>query len=366
MNRLLLIFIASLLNMTVTEASELQNLRVNRMLTPYGIVRTGQFSWQIVSEENNVRQLAYHIRVASTVEGLQGGPTMMWDSERRESPDMVQVYYQGRRFPYDSTVYWQLDVWLSNNEHLQSPIQKFQTGSKGQGWNDSPITKADVQRDYLFYRRWLHTLMMNQAESGELFQPVPDDSKAIPVDSVAGVLYSLYKDEGDVKVLHDYYNMVRQWMTFHCRKDSTVSTHLIHLMSEIAQRINLQADVHEYSRFKGDSTTYEPYWLYADEPAWNRGAIRQAESSIGYNRVEVTIPSLGIEECEDSVFHKCPYGTIRSKWSKAKDKTITWKIMIPVGVQARVHYPSNYADEENKKSKILGSGYWILELSPSK
>ena len=363
MKRLLLIFIATLLNMAVTEASELRNLKVNRMLTPYGIVRTGQFSWQIASEENNVRQLAYHIRVASTEEGLQGGPTMMWDSERRESADMIQVYYQGRRFPYDSTIYWQLDVWLSNNEHLQSPVQKIKTGSKGQGWNESPVTKADVQHDYFFYRRWLHTLMMNQAESGELQQPVPDDTSAIPVDQVAAVLYSLFKEEGDVKALYDYYNMVRQWMTYRCQKDSTVSTQLIHLMSEMAQRQNLQADVHEYSRLKGDSITYEPYWLYADEPAWCRGAIRQAESSIAYNRVELTIPSIGNKNSKDSISHECPYGTIHSKWSRAEGKTILWEIMIPVGVQARVHYPKDYADEEGKTSKILGSGKWEIKLS---
>ena len=363
MNRLLLIFLTVILSIAVCEASELINLKVNRMLVPQGIVRTGQFSWQIVSEDHDVRQLAWHIKVASTEEGLQGGPTLMWDSERRESANMVQVYYQGRRFPYDSTVYWQLDVWLNNGEHLQSPVQKIQTGSKGTIWNSKPVTKADVQHDYFYYLRWLNTLQMNQAESGELFQPVPDDTFDIPVERVVAILYSLYKEEGDVKALYDYYNMVRNWLMFCHQKDSTVSSQLISMMNEMAQQQNLQADVLQYSRIKGDSTEYEPFWLYTDEPAWCGGAISQTPSSIAYNRVDITLPSFEGKD-KDYVSHKCPYGTIRSEWSREDKKIISWEIQIPVGVQARVLYPKDYSDEEAKHSRILGSGNWTLKLSP--
>lgn len=361
MNRLLYIILATMLNIAVNEASELQNLRVNRMQDPHGIVRTGQFSWQIVSEENNVRQIAYCIKVASTKEGLQGGPTMMWDSERRESSDMVQVYYQGRRFPYDSTIYWQLEVWLNNNEHLQSSIQEIHTGSKGSVWNSEPLTKEDTTHDYLYYLRWLHTLMIHQAESGELFQPVPDDTLAIPVERVAAVLYSLYKEEGDVKALFEYYNMVRQWMYFCCQKDSTISSQLIDMMKEMARQQNLQGDVHSFRQLRGDSTAYEPFWLYTDELAWCEGAIRQVASSIAYNRVEITIPTLE-EKTEGKVSHHCPYGTISSEWSRGEDDAITWDIQIPVGVQALVRYPEGYVDAEGNTDYYIGSGSWELKL----
>lgn len=352
-----------MLNTAFCHASELINLKVNRMLEPKDIVRTGQFSWQIVSEDNDLRQLAYHIKVASTVEGLQGGPTLMWDSERRESADMVQVFYQGRRFPYATTVYWQLEVWLSNGEHLQSPVQEIQTGKKGTLWNSMPVTKADVQHDYFYYQRWLRTLQMNQADSGELFQPVPDDTLGIPVDSVAAVLYSLYKDEGDVKSLYDFYAMVRRWLMFRCEKDSTQSTQLIAMMIEMAQRQNLQADVLQYSRMKGDSTVYQPYWLYDNEPKWCGGAISQIPSSIAYNRVEISIPSLSGRD-KDAISHVCPYGTIHSEWSREDGGVISWEIQIPVGIQARVLFPKDYSDDEGQRSQVLGSGGRILRLLP--
>lgn len=361
MKRLLFIILALVSGIAVTQASELRNLRVNRMSHPQGIVRTGQFSWQIVSEENDVYQVAWYIKVASTREGLQGGPTMMWDSERREGADMVQVYYQGRRFPYDSTVYWQLEVWLSNNEHLQSPVQEFHTGSKGTVWNSTPLTADEPRQDYFRYLRWLHTLMIHQAESGELFQPVPDDTSAIPVERAAAVLYSLYREEGDVKSLYDYYNMVRQWMYFRCQQDSTVSAQLIDMMTEMARQQNLQGDVIAYSRIKVDSTAYEPFWLYTDEPAWCGGAIRQSASGIAYNRVEIMIPSLDSEP-EGHITHECPYGTISSEWSRSGDE-LTWDIQIPVGVRAQICYPEGYVDAEGNTDYYIGSGSWELKLN---
>lgn len=364
MNRFLLIVIAAMLSIAFVEASELRNLRVNRMANPQGIVRTGHFSWQIVSEENNIHQLAYHIKVASTEEGLQGGPTLMWDSERCESSDMVQVFYQGRRFPYDSTIYWQLEVWLSNNEHLQSPVQKIQTGSKGKDWNSEPVTEADVQHDYLYYLRWLNTLQMNQSEKGELFRPLPNDTSVIPVERVAAVLYSLYIEEGDVSALYNYYNMVKNWVMFRCRRDNTVSSQLIDIMRQMAQLQNQQGDLWEYNNLKADSTTYEPFWLYPDEPAWCGGAISQTPSSIAYKRVEITIPSLD-DKSEDKVFHHCPYGTISSEWNRGDGDAIIWEIKIPVGVQARVLYPQDYVDEAGEHSHILGSGKWELKLKHS-
>lgn len=363
MKSLLRILFVCMLGIATCHASELKNLRVNRMLEPKGIVRMGQFSWQIESEENDIRQLAYRIKVASTSEGLQGGPALMWDSERRESTDMIQIFYQGRRFSYQSTVYWQLEVWLSNDEYLKSPIQRIQTGQKGSEWNGDPVSKNDVRHDYFYYLRWLHSLQMNQTDNGELLLPVPDDSLAIPLDRTAAVLYSLYKEEGDLKSLYDYYNMVKRWTMFQCRIDSTLSSQMINMMTEMAQKLNLQADVLEYRRLHSDSTTYEPYWLYTEEPEWCGGVIRQTPSSIAYNRVDITIPS-PIVNYQESFSHECPYGTICSEWSKDENGIISWEIQLPVGVQARVLYPKGYADNEGGHSAIVGSGGWIFRLLP--
>ena len=52
----------------------------------------------------------------------------MWDSEQTSSDESINIPYQGRRLPYASRVFWQVEVWLNTGEHLKSPVQSFLTG----------------------------------------------------------------------------------------------------------------------------------------------------------------------------------------------------------------------------------------------
>lgn len=127
-------------------ASRLAGFRVCRMQTASAVEKTAQFSWQIQSEQNDVRQVAYYVRVASSVEGLQGGRSQLWDSEKVMSADCQMVPYQGRRLPYASTIYWQVEVWLSNGEYLKSPVQTFRTALKYTQWKAQWIgAKPDAE-----------------------------------------------------------------------------------------------------------------------------------------------------------------------------------------------------------------------------
>lgn len=110
--------------------SDLTGFRVSRMTEPTGIVRTAQFSWQTVSKKPNVMQTAYRLRVATSKADLKANRNLLWDSEKTRSDESVSVPYQGRRLPYESSIYWQVEVWLSTGEHLTSPVQGFLTGLK--------------------------------------------------------------------------------------------------------------------------------------------------------------------------------------------------------------------------------------------
>ena len=110
--------------------SDLAGFRVCRMTEPVGIIRTAQFSWQTVSKKPNVQQLAYRIRVATSKDDLKIGSNLLWDSGQTTSDESINVPYQGRRLPYESRIYWQVEVWLNTGEHLESPVQSFLTGLK--------------------------------------------------------------------------------------------------------------------------------------------------------------------------------------------------------------------------------------------
>ena len=110
--------------------SDLTGFRVCRMTEPAGITRTAQFSWQTVSQKPNVKQTAYRLCVATSKADLKAKRNLLWDSERTNSDESVAVPYQGRRLPYQSSIYWQVEVWLTTGEHLVSPVQCFMTGLK--------------------------------------------------------------------------------------------------------------------------------------------------------------------------------------------------------------------------------------------
>ncbi|MGN1256856.1 MAG: family 78 glycoside hydrolase catalytic domain, partial [Bacteroidaceae bacterium] len=136
MTRKLLLILALMLTSSMSlDASKLKNLRVNRMTEATGIMRTAQFSWQIESKKQDVAQTAYRICVATSRQGIyQESNDRLWDSEQVESPENIQVPYQGRKLPTQKDIYWQVTVWLNNGECIKSPIEKFITGINFADW----------------------------------------------------------------------------------------------------------------------------------------------------------------------------------------------------------------------------------------
>lgn len=130
MRRFLLPLVALFMIIQGVFGSDLTGFRVCRMKEPTGIVRTAQFSWQITSNKLNVKQMAYRIQAATSKADLLAERNLLWDSGRKSSDESVCVPYQGRRLPYESKVFWRVEVWLSTGEHLTSPIQTFLTGLK--------------------------------------------------------------------------------------------------------------------------------------------------------------------------------------------------------------------------------------------
>ena len=130
MKRFILPLVALFIIIQSVFGSELQGFRVCRMKEPVGIVRTAQFSWQITSNKPNVKQMAYRMIVATSEADLKAERNLLWDSGRKSTDENISVPYQGRRLPYESKVFWQVEVWLSTGEHLTSPIQSFLTGLK--------------------------------------------------------------------------------------------------------------------------------------------------------------------------------------------------------------------------------------------
>jgi len=96
---------------------------------PLGIETTSPaLSWQIVSDEREVRQTAYRVLVADSPEHLSNGEGNCWDSGKIRSDNSLQVIYAGIPLRPATTYYWKVKVWDNHgNESAWSEPAGWQT-----------------------------------------------------------------------------------------------------------------------------------------------------------------------------------------------------------------------------------------------
>jgi alpha-L-rhamnosidase len=84
-----------------------KNLRCENRINPAGIdIPMPRFSWQLISDQKNILQTAYEIRVGSKPDKAD-----IWNSGKQISAASVYVPYQGRPLVSAGIYYWQVRVW---------------------------------------------------------------------------------------------------------------------------------------------------------------------------------------------------------------------------------------------------------------
>jgi alpha-L-rhamnosidase len=92
-----------------------QQLRCEYRVNPTGIDSTGpRLSWVLAPvnpKARGLRQTAYRILVASSEANLRANTGDLWDTGRVESPDSIQVAYQGKALTSGMAAFWKVQVW---------------------------------------------------------------------------------------------------------------------------------------------------------------------------------------------------------------------------------------------------------------
>ncbi len=97
--------------------SHVQKLVTEYNENPIGIdVEKPRFSWQISSDEQNIKQSAYEIRVADSPVKLSNKVAIIWTSGKVESDHSVNVEYGGSPLKSMERAYWQVRIWDNNNK----------------------------------------------------------------------------------------------------------------------------------------------------------------------------------------------------------------------------------------------------------
>ena len=87
-------------------------LRCEYLVDPLGLdERAPRLSWQLLSERRGARQVAYRVRVASSLAKLQAGEIDRWDSGHIAGNQTVHVVYEGVPLRSRDVCRWSVEVW---------------------------------------------------------------------------------------------------------------------------------------------------------------------------------------------------------------------------------------------------------------
>lgn len=144
-----LVVILSGFSLNIRAKSEVTKLICEYHSNPIGIdVKNPRLSWQIVSDEENVMQTAYEIRLAESPSDLNKKNKLIWSTGKVESDKSVNVVYNGSELVSMQRVYWQVRVWDNNNKVTQWSEPAFwEMGIlQPQQWTAEWITKGSAEK----------------------------------------------------------------------------------------------------------------------------------------------------------------------------------------------------------------------------
>jgi alpha-L-rhamnosidase len=105
------------------------NLQCEMLTNPKGIdVVKPRFSWQINTKERGVKQIAYQILIASSLEKLSNNESDVWNSGKINSDHSILVEYGGKPLTSREACFWKVKVWTNKGEKEWTSAASFTMG----------------------------------------------------------------------------------------------------------------------------------------------------------------------------------------------------------------------------------------------
>ncbi len=156
--RNMLVLFVVILAAALSAAGAPVRLRCNAQDRPLGI-DTAQptLSWQSDSAEQDWKQTAYRLRVASTAIRALSGQADVWDSGKQDSAASVDIPYRGPALESRRRYFWSVEVWDSKGRTAK-PLQAawWEMGLlKPADWSARWISGTDHGKDDTAGMHWL-------------------------------------------------------------------------------------------------------------------------------------------------------------------------------------------------------------------
>ena len=152
---LTVVFLFSSLTVSAAEKILAEELVCEYHTNPVGIdVQKPRLSWKIFSDQQDVLQTAYEIRVADSPANLKRKNRLIWSSGKVNSDQSVNVEYQGPELEPMQRVYWQVRIWDNQN--------------KATKWSEPAFWEMGLTRPELWTASWI---TMENEKEGEGSKP---------------------------------------------------------------------------------------------------------------------------------------------------------------------------------------------------
>ncbi|VAX18961.1 alpha-L-rhamnosidase [hydrothermal vent metagenome] len=107
----------------------IKNLRCEDKVNPLGVdIVNPRFSWNLESNQRGVKQNAYQILVASSLEDLNAEKADVWNSGKIASDKSIQIYYEGKPLKSNNKYFWKVKVWDQDGKTHTSKTAFWTTG----------------------------------------------------------------------------------------------------------------------------------------------------------------------------------------------------------------------------------------------
>ncbi|MCF6333040.1 MAG: glycoside hydrolase family 78 protein [Draconibacterium sp.] len=137
-----LIFLFSVFSSVSFAKTQVTKLVTEYHVNPIGIdIKIPRLSWQIISDQKNVKQTAYEIRVADSKTNLTKKSKQIWATGKVLSDKSVNVSYGGNALKSMQRVYWQVRAWDNNN--------------KASDWSEPAFWETGILKPQLWTASWI-------------------------------------------------------------------------------------------------------------------------------------------------------------------------------------------------------------------
>ena len=122
----LLLFVGSA---KALDTVQISRLTCESLQNPVGIdVTKPRLSWQLSGERRGLKQTAYQVLVASSVEKLAQNEGDLWNSGKIASDQSLHIIYSGQELQSRQPCFWKVKLWTNKGEESWSDPASFSMG----------------------------------------------------------------------------------------------------------------------------------------------------------------------------------------------------------------------------------------------